>query len=248
MDADTLARVFEPFYTTKEVGRGTGMGLAVVHGLVHQAGGHIVVDSQPGRGTEFRILFPAAVENSAYSLGHQPATPADRVTLAGRHVLIVDDEAPMRRLLMDLFEGEDMRVTPARDGHEALALVRSHPQDFDLMFTDQTMPEMTGIELVEALRAVGASMPVVLMSGYGDEATRRAVTRCGALFLAKPALPSEVLETCVNAHSGRSRGVLSSPCPGCCRVMGSLMIPATRGTPRTRISPCPSCVMRACAR
>lgn len=106
---------------------------------------------------------------------------------------VVDDEAPMRSLLTDLFEGEGLEVAAAGDGRAALALMMARPQDFDVLFTDQTMPGMTGLELVDALRAGGVTIPVVLMSGYSDEASLRAARRHGAHFVAKPALPAELL-------------------------------------------------------
>ncbi|MBX9605709.1 MAG: PAS domain-containing protein [Gammaproteobacteria bacterium] len=202
MDADTLRRIFEPFYTTKEVGRGTGMGLAVVHGILHQAGGHVQVESAPGAGTEFRLLL-RAVEGAAAVHARDTelhgVSAHSRVGFAGLRILVVDDEPSVRAYVGEMLEGMEARVTRAQDGREALDLVLDEPGAYDLVFTDQTMPRMTGSELLIALRAAGNTLPVILCSGYSDAASRRAVAEQGATFLAKPAGPDDILAALTQA-------------------------------------------------
>lgn len=200
---DILARIFEPFYTTKEVGRGTGMGLSVVHGIVHQGAGHILVESGPGRGTTFTLVFDSA-EPSASASTASPAVPLHTV-LAGSRALVVDDEASIRGFLAEMLQFEGMDVQVAENGREALRMIREDPARFDVVVSDQTMPEMTGTELIAALRADGIDIPVVLSSGYRDAASREELQHLpGVRFLGKPATPRAMIAALREALAGAS--------------------------------------------
>ncbi|MBK8961344.1 MAG: PAS domain-containing protein [Proteobacteria bacterium] len=201
MDAATLTRIFDPFYTTKEVGKGSGMGLSVVHGIMHRADGHILVRSTPGAGTEFVLLFrPAHAVPKSHAIDAQRAAPVD-----GLRVLVVDDEPLVRNFVSELLLGEGAQPTLAANGLEARTLFAARPQDFDVVFTDQTMPGLTGLELTSALRKVRADVPVVLYSGYTDAATREVARAGGVVFLGKPAEPQAVLQALESA-SRRAAG------------------------------------------
>ena len=198
MDERTVARIFDPFYTTKDVGKGTGMGLSVVHGIMHRAGGHVMVNSTPGAGTEFVMLLrPASGTINSVSTEVRPA-----VSVAGLRVLVVDDEPLVRNFIGELLQGEGARPTLAADGREAQAMFAATPADFDVVFTDQTMPGLTGLELTAALREARADVPVVLCSGYSDRATRDVARAGGVIFLGKPAESQAILDALHTAVQG----------------------------------------------
>jgi PAS domain S-box-containing protein len=165
MDDATRARVFEPFFTTKAVGAGTGLGLATVFGIVHQAGGAIAVESVPGAGTTFTVLLPAAplADDDA-----APAPAAATVPAPGRGatVLLAEDEAPVRGTARRMLEQQGYRVLEANDGASALAVWRAHRDAIDALVADLRMPALDGVALAAALRTERPELPVVLVSGY----------------------------------------------------------------------------------
>ena len=189
MAAETLAKAFEPFFTTREPSQGTGLGLAVVHGIALRARAGIAAWSRPGEGTRFSLRFPAIVHRPAVTAA--PAAPP--VAVSGRTVLICDDTAPLRRSLARLFRNAGWTVHEAPDGATGrdLALAES----LDLVVTDQVMPELSGVEFIEALRAAGRSTPVILMSGYPADARERLEDAgCqGVEILDKPTPPAELM-------------------------------------------------------
>jgi PAS domain S-box-containing protein len=197
---EILDRIFEPFFTTKEVGKGSGMGLATVHGIVHEHGGHVVVESGPG-GTCFSVLMPALGDGAP--LPAAPAAPErspGRKPLRGR-VMVVDDEPSVAGFLHELLEGWGLEVTVAPDGQRAAGAFEAAPDSFDLVIADRTMPGMTGVELARHLAALRPSLPVVLCTGYADERTMNDALAAGArAVLAKPVEPASLralLETCL---------------------------------------------------
>ncbi len=186
MTPEVGARVFEPFFTTKGPGRGTGLGLAVVHGIVEQSGGHIELDSTPGVGTTFRLYFPAVAERIATRGAKQPV-PGAR---GSETVLLVEDDDSVRRLGTRALQSHGYTVHVARDGKHALELVASGALRPDVVVTDVVMPRMDGRELSENLRQHQSSLRVLFTSGYTDDAMiRYGVDRAEVDFLQKPYTP-----------------------------------------------------------
>jgi len=188
MDADTRAHLFEPFFTTKPRGKGTGLGLATVYGIVRQSGGHIAVDTAPGRGSAFHIYLPRVAE------APEPAGSARAVVAPapGREtVLLAEDEQLVRLLARKILEQAGYTVLVAAGGAEALQLATQHAGPIDLLVTDVVMPEMSGRELVHRLAEQRPQTRVLYMSGYADEAIERhGVLDPGTAFIQKPFTPA----------------------------------------------------------
>lgn len=163
-----IHRIFEPFYTTKEIGKGTGLGLSMVHGFVNQSGGHVEVDSRKGRGTTFRLYLPAADEVSEIRVS---ATNMDADSPLGNEtILVVEDEASVREITVSLLQDLGYRVVEAKDGVDALAVLGKQP-DVDLLFTDIIMPGgITGIALAEKVRERWPTIKILYTSGYNETA------------------------------------------------------------------------------
>jgi len=181
MDAAVLSRLFEPFFTTKERGRGTGLGLSTVCGIVQGAGGHISVESVPGKGTSFTILFPRTEAPAMVAPENRKPAPAGRET-----VLLVEDERPVRFVVRRLLESRGYRVLEAHSEIEALRLASDPAIPIDLLLSDIVMPSLSGIELAERLRRVRPSLQVLLMSGYTDRGAGQGGIPAGMGFLQKP--------------------------------------------------------------
>jgi PAS domain S-box-containing protein len=167
---ETMQRMFDPFFSTKAAGKGTGMGLAIVHGIVHEHGGHVVVETRIGAGSCFRILWPAIATESgtdeSLETSDKAAAPP-RTPLSG-HVLLVDDDASVAGFMRDLLETNGLEVTCASSGDAALHLVSSAPRRFDAVITDQVMPGKSGLDVAREIRALRDDLPVILYTGYGD--------------------------------------------------------------------------------
>ncbi len=195
MDAETMAHIFEPFFTTKAFGAGSGLGLATVHGIVEQSGGHIEVESAVGQGTRFRIFFSPAE-------GRVPsdAVPASMPEEGRETVLLVEDEESVRRLLAKQLTAAGYSVLVAADAEEALRLAGRRETPVNFLVTDMVMPGMDGAELAKRLGEVHPGLKVLLVSGYmPDRETARLAAASGWRFLPKPFTGSMLLE----AMSGR---------------------------------------------
>lgn len=160
---EIIDRIFDPFFTTKEVGQGTGMGLAVVHGIVKNHGGAIRVESRPGEGSSFFVVFPLSRSEAP-----QEAEMSQDIPGGSESVLVVDDEEHLLIVCSRMLESLGYRVIPASTGAEALRLFLQNPGSFDLIVTDQTMPTMTGYELAKRVLEVRPGMPIVLCTGYSE--------------------------------------------------------------------------------
>ncbi|MCK6479081.1 MAG: response regulator [Planctomycetes bacterium] len=190
MDEETRGRVFEPFFTTKPEGKGTGLGLATVHGIVQQSGGQIHLETAPGRGTTFRVLLPAAAGEPSPA-ADPPRPPAGAAVLP---VLVVEDEPSIRRILLETLSQAGYRVEAVSSAEAALERLRgAGPAPFSLVLTDLIMQGMTGIELARRVRALHPGLPILGMTGYIDrDSFGPALEACFSGFLRKP-FPSEEL-------------------------------------------------------
>ena len=168
IEKELLGRIFEPFFTTKGVGKGSGLGLAVVHGIVQTHEGAVVVSSEPGSGTVFDLYFPARPDAQVQPvpLSKDPSPPGK-----GQHILVVDDEPSLTRVTAKSLVRLGYRSTEVHSGADALESVRRQPGQFDLVITDLTMPEMSGIALARTLHASHPNLPVILASGFDVERT-----------------------------------------------------------------------------
>jgi PAS domain S-box-containing protein len=192
IDEATKARIFEPFFTTKEIGKGTGLGLAMVHGIVTQSGGHIDVETAPGRGARFQIYLPR-IDAAAADRGGDSATGAQG---GSETVLLVEDEARVRELGHLALQSVGYTVLEAPDGEQALRLVARHPGPIHLLVTDVVMPRMNGRALADHLTRARPNVKVLYISGYADEAlSRYGVPTAGAAFLQKPFTPGVLART-----------------------------------------------------
>ncbi|MFA7330894.1 MAG: ATP-binding protein [Candidatus Delongbacteria bacterium] len=169
MPEEVVEHIFEPFYTTKPEGVGTGLGLATVYGIVKQSGGHIEVESRPGHGTLFRICLPRQAGDALETRNTLPAA----LQRGTETLLVVEDEPAVRRMTVDSLKRQGYTVHEAGNGRIALDLVRRLGSDIDLVVSDVVMPEMGGVEFVSELRQFLPRMPVLFLSGYSEEAIRR---------------------------------------------------------------------------
>lgn len=200
MDPATAARIFEPFYTTKPPGQGTGLGLAVVHGIVHQSGGTIAVRTAPGEGSTFTLYLPEAGDRPPRSgVGRRARARAGRTS--SERILIVEDEPPVVEVAARLLSEEGYTVLRAADGVEALqrldersARSGNHRLPVDLVLSDIIMPTMGGRELGDALAERYPDLPILYISGHaGEEMVQRGLLARGAEFIQKPFQPEELL-------------------------------------------------------
>ena len=193
MDQATVSRIFEPFYTTKELGKGTGLGLATVYGIVQQSGGNILVYSEPGRGTTFKIYLPSA----EHKLGVAQEAAAEEVLPKpeGRTILLVEDDELMRKLARQMLEDNGYAVIEAKDGTSALAQLDGK-RKVDLVLTDVVMPGMSGPDLALRIMESHPAMKVVYMSGYtGELLAGNHGMKDGIPLLEKPFTRAALLKT-----------------------------------------------------
>ncbi len=198
MSAAVAQRAFEPFFTTKPSGEGTGLGLSVVHGIVHSHGGGMVLESSPGSGTVVQVFLPAA-EREALPL---QAGPEGHASQTGEHVMVVDDEPEITRMLTRMLESYGYRVTAFTSSDQALEAFRTSPERFDAIITDQTMPRLTGLALARAVRDIRAEIPVIITTGYGERITSEALSRGVSGFASKPFNAATLTETLRRAIDG----------------------------------------------
>jgi len=182
MDAATAERIFEPYYTTKARGEGTGLGLSTVYGIVKHSGGYIEVESEPGMGTTFRLYFPQVAEEAEALV---PKPPDERPLIGSETVLLVEDEEALRRVGRQMLEMYGYTVLLAAGGAAALELAQNHPHPIQLLMTDILMPKMGGIELAERLSTLRPELKVLYTSGYNDSGISLQRVE-GARYLQKP--------------------------------------------------------------
>ena len=209
MDAATLERIFEPFFTTKAIGTGTGLGLAMVHGIVADHGGAIDVRSMPGAGSSFAAYFRQA---------EAPPTDEDRGEAPvprgqGETILLVDDEKPLVLLGEEMLAAIGYEPIGFERSSAALAAFRADPNRFDLVLTDEIMPEMTGTELAIALHEIRPDLPVILMTGYTGSIPSQRLKAAGIRDVLNKPLLSAAISFCLARHLSSSRALPSNAVP-----------------------------------
>jgi len=184
MDRATQARIFEPFYTTKKAGEGTGLGLSVVHGIMLTHDGLITVYSEPDLGTTFHLYFPVhAAERAADAAVLRPKIPVGH----GKRIMYLDDEEVLAMLGQKTLEQLGYQVEKQTQVQEALARVRAQPENYDLIITDQTMPGMTGLDFAQEVHRVRPDLPIIITSGLSASLTQEQLYEAGITeLLPKP--------------------------------------------------------------
>jgi CheY-like chemotaxis protein len=191
MDAATLERIFEPFFTTKAVGAGTGLGLAMVHGIVSDHGGAMDVRSTPGAGSSFDAYFRQAEAPLAHDDGSAAPLPLGR----GETILFIDDERPLVTLGEEMLAAVGYEPVGFDKSSAALAAFRAEPDRFDLVLTDELMPELTGTELATAVHEIRPNLPIILMTGHGTLVEAQEVRAAGIReVLKKPLLSADLAQ------------------------------------------------------
>jgi len=189
MDQQTQAHIFEPFFTTKAVGKGTGLGLATVYGIVKQSGGHIEVQSAPGRGSSFQIYLPAEAQAAA---ALEPGKDAAEPAFSGETILVVEDAAPLRDLVCQALSVSGCTVLSAPEAQEALRILSQKKGVIDLLITDVIMPGMNGPALAKQVRAMRPETKILYMTGYSGEFVRSDMLIPGVSFIQKPFTPADL--------------------------------------------------------
>ncbi len=191
MNEETLRRVFEPFYTTKGPGKGTGLGLALVYSIVESHHGLITVESAPGKGSRFRLFFPVEERTEA-----RPPAPPGPIEIPGgtETILVIEDEALLAEMVGEMLVGKGYTVLPARDGEEGVTAFADHRGDIAAVLSDFGLPKFSGLEVVRRLKAIDPGVKVVIASGFLDPAARSELLAAGVLqIVPKPYLAAEVL-------------------------------------------------------
>ena len=177
-----MGRIFDPYFTTKEKGEGTGLGLSMVHGITQSLKGIVAVESDPGKGTVFNVYLPRVI-GVPESAADQPQT----LPTGNERILLADDEdalATMGRLMLGRL---GYRVTVKTDSNEALDVFRTHPDQFDLIITDKTMPRLTGFDLAREAKKIRPDVPIIICTGYSDDTEADKAVRLGvSRLIVKP--------------------------------------------------------------
>ena len=183
MDSQTMQRIFEPFFTTKDKSNGSGMGLAMVHGIVKSHGGEVIVKSLQGKGSLFEVYLPLLVDTP-----EPPPQQEEQEVQAGNgeRVLLIDDEEPVGEVGRRMLESLGYRVKLYRSGQEALNALQAAPQDYDLVITDLTMPYITGVQLARRAREIAPSLPVIIATGYGGRVPNGELPPNVQMIIGKP--------------------------------------------------------------
>ena len=199
MDKATRERIFEPYFTTKEQGKGTGIGLALVHGIVKGHGGYLSVYSEPGQGTTFSLYFPVCCEAGGQLLKAMDTS----IPRGSERMLLVDDEEDVLKMLAEMSEYLGYQVTAVSDSTEAYAIFSTRPEDFDLVVTDQTMPGLTGVAMAQKIFTLKPRMPVIICTGFSEALTDGKARELGlAGYIMKPVVMGDFARVVRRALEG----------------------------------------------
>jgi CheY-like chemotaxis protein len=204
MDAETRSHLFEPFFTTKEPGKGTGLGLYTVYGITHQSGGHIAVNSEPGRGTTMKVFLPRAVEQSDALPQRDEYQP---MPMGNETVLLAEDDERVRSLTASVLGQLGYQVLQATNGEEALETARAYHGEIHLLFTDMVMPKLGGSDLAMEIRRDRPAIRLLVCSGYtGDGVSQQGILDATVPFLQKPFTPRTLAIKVREALDGQVQG------------------------------------------
>jgi CheY-like chemotaxis protein len=199
MDKKILNRVFEPYYTTKDIGKGSGIGLSVVHGIVEEHGGAITVDSHPGEGTTFTLFLPihaGQLEDARSEENFQP--------VGNERILYVDDEPAIAKLGKRHLENLGYSVESTTDPLQALRMVKANPDNFDLVVSDMAMPQMTGDELITEVLKIRNEIKTIICTGFSTKISEKEAREIGATsFVMKPFNKAELAQAIRQALDGK---------------------------------------------
>jgi len=196
-----LERIFDPFFTTKRVGEGTGLGLSLVYGIVADSGGAVDVETREGTGTTFTVWLPASGEPAARVVDAAGLLPHGN----GEAVMVVDDERPLVNIAEEMLAGLGYEPVGFSSSVDALAAFRAEPERYDIVLTDETMPDLTGTDLAREIRRLRADIPIVLMSGYsGPQLTERARAAGVSDVLRKPLVSRDIAEALARVIPARA--------------------------------------------
>lgn len=197
IDEISIGRLFEPFYSTKDVGKGTGMGLSMAHGIIHQHCGHIMLTSEAGKGTIIKILLPknSATEGTLASTASKGNVKTIK-NKSNKHILIVDDEVSITTYLTELLHLQGYKVTALNNSQDALNYFEKNSNNIDLVITDQTMPNLTGLDIANQMLSISKKMPIILCTGYSENVEdQKAENTNIRAFLNKPIHSDELINT-----------------------------------------------------
>ncbi|MBU1138944.1 MAG: response regulator, partial [Proteobacteria bacterium] len=207
MSKETRDRIFDPFFSTKAVGKGTGLGLAVLHGIVQDYKGFVEVESALGAGSTFRVYLPA-VEDMEGSLAVEDKNPVREELRGSEEILIVDDDPLLIQVYSRILSELGYRVTEMTSSQEALKKVHSEPRRFDLLITDQTMPDMTGAELAAEVMTINSNIPVIMCTGHSGVVSEKEALAMGIRrYVFKPVLGPmlvDVVREVLDEQDGRA--------------------------------------------
>ena len=184
IDESVISRIFDPFFTTRDVGKGTGLGLSVSYGIVKQHGGAIRAESRPGRGSVFHVYLPVIADLRP---DQEQKTPVVRLEKGAGHILFVDDTVHIIELVEHILNRLGYQVTSRSDGFDALETFRNNPDQFDLVITDMSMPNMTGVQLAAEIRKIRSGVPIIICTGFSEQIDDEKARSLGInAFLMKP--------------------------------------------------------------
>ena len=192
MEEKVRAKIFEPYFTTKQQGKGTGLGLATAHGIIKSHGGYILVTSEPGKGSTFNVYFPQI--DTEFKI--HKTIPEEKILTGDEKILLVDDEKCVADVEKRMLEYFGYQVTELCDSKKALETFAKQPDNFDIIITDQTMPDITGVELAKNILRIKSDIPIILLTGFSDQVSEDKAKKAGVKeYIMKPVVMKKLAET-----------------------------------------------------